>query len=88
MRINGRPGSIVGAAGDQPSGPAGDRLLDRIGAYDSGPHGEADEGMELSERPHRLSRLGPDLSQSNCSRRYTHKWCLALVPVEVFGQPV
>ena len=47
MRVTGRPGSIVAAARDQLTGTVGDRVLDRVAAYEGAARGPADERAAL-----------------------------------------
>jgi trehalose/maltose hydrolase-like predicted phosphorylase len=73
IRVTGRPGSIVAAAADQRRGPASDRLLDRVGAYQGAARGVADECVAL-DRLREAQKLGFDGLLSEHRRAWAARW--------------
>ena len=73
MRVRGRPGSIVAAAHDQLRGIDGDRLLDRLAAYESVTRGPADEGAAI-DRLQSAQRLGFDGLLAEHRREWAARW--------------
>ena len=73
MRVRGRPGSIVAAAHDQLRGTDGDRLLDRLAAYESVTRGPADEGAAV-DRLQSAQRLGFDGLLAEHRREWATRW--------------
>ena len=82
MRVRGRPGSIVAAAHDQLRGTAGDRVLDRVAAYESVARGPADEGAALDRLQSRTTarvrrsarRASTRVGVTLGGRRRDHRW--------------
>ncbi len=73
MRVRGRPGSIVAAAHDQLTGTAGDRVLDRLAAYEGVTRGRADEGAAVA-RLQSAQRLGFDGLLAEHRREWAARW--------------
>ena len=73
MRVRGRPGSIVAAAHDQLTGTVGDRVLDRVAAYEGAARGPADEGAAL-DRLQCARRLGFDGLLAEHRRAWASRW--------------
>ena len=73
MRVRGQPGSIVAAAHDQLRGPAKDRVLDRVAAYEGVTRGPADESLAL-DRLQRAQRLGFDGLLAEHRREWASRW--------------
>jgi len=73
MRVRGRPGSIVAAAHDQLRGIDGDRLLDRLAAYESVTRDPADEGAAV-DRLQSAQRLGFDGLLAEHRREWATRW--------------
>ena len=73
MRVRGRPGSIVAAARDQLTGTVGDRVLDRVAAYEGAARGTADESPAL-ERLQGTQRLGFDGLLAEHRRAWAARW--------------
>ena len=84
MRVTGRPASIVAAAQDHVRGPASDRVLDRIAAYEGVPDGVADETAAL-DRLRRARRLGFDGLLGEHRRAWGSRWDDADVRID--GDP-
>jgi trehalose/maltose hydrolase-like predicted phosphorylase len=81
MRVRGRPGSIVTAARDQLTGTVGDRVLDRVAAYEGAARGPADEGAAL-DRLQSAQRLGFDGLLAEHRREWASRWEDADVIIE------
>ena len=73
MRVRGRPGSIVAAARDQLTGTVGNRVLDRVAAYEGAARGPADEGAAL-DRLQSAQRLGFDGLLAEHRREWASRW--------------
>ena len=73
MRVRGRPGSIVAAARDQLTGTVGDRVLDRVAAYEGAARGPADECAAL-DRLQYARRLGFDGLLAEHRRAWASRW--------------
>ena len=73
MRVTGRPGSIVTAARDQLTGTVGDRVLDRVAAYEGAARGPADECAAL-DRLKSAQRLGFDGLLAEHRRAWASRW--------------
>jgi Glycosyl hydrolase family 65, N-terminal domain len=73
MRVRGRPGSIVTAARDQLTGAIGDRVLDRVAAYEGAARGPADEHAAL-DRLQCARRLGFDGLLAEHRRAWASRW--------------
>ncbi len=73
MRVRGRPGSIVTAARDQLTGTVGDRVLDRVAAYEGAARGPADEGAAL-DRLQCARGLGFDRLLAEHRRAWASRW--------------
>ncbi|HSO99204.1 MAG TPA: glycosyl hydrolase family 65 protein [Solirubrobacteraceae bacterium] len=84
MRVRGRPGSIVAAARDHLTGTVGDRVLDRVAAYESAGRGPADETAAL-DRLQSAQRLGFDGLLAEHRRVWASRWEDADVIIE--GDP-
>ena len=73
MRVRGRPGSIATAARDQLTGAVGDRVLDRVAAYEGAARGPADESAAL-DRLQCAQRLGFDGLLAEHRRAWASRW--------------
>ena len=73
MRVRGRPGSVVTAARDQLTGTVGDRVLDRVAAYEGAARGPADECAAL-DRLQYARRLGFDGLLAEHRRAWASRW--------------
>jgi trehalose/maltose hydrolase-like predicted phosphorylase len=73
MRVRGRPGSIATAARDQLTGTVGDRVLDRVAAYEGAARGPADESAAL-DRLQCARQLGFDGLLAEHRRAWASRW--------------
>jgi trehalose/maltose hydrolase-like predicted phosphorylase len=81
MRVTGRPGSIVAATRDQLRGEVGDRVLDRVAAYESVARGSADESVAL-DRLESAQLLGFDGLLAEHRGAWASRWEDADVIIE------
>ena len=84
MRVTGQPASIAAAAHGHLRGPASDRVLDRIAAYEGASHGVADHHAAL-DRVRRAREDGFDALLAEHRRAWASRWEDADVVIE--GDP-
>jgi len=73
MRVSGPPGSVAAAANENVSGPAGDRVLDRIASYEGNPDAVADERRALRTLA-RARQVGFDGLLGEHRRAWAARW--------------
>jgi len=84
MRVTGQPASIAAAAHGHLRGPAPDRVLDRIAAYEGATEGVADHRAAL-DRVRRAQKAGFDALLAEHRRAWATRWEDADVVIE--GDP-